>query len=148
MDRKLLAAVGLAAVVLALFAAPAGAAPDGSSRDDRRISITGGEVVAAGEVVNGPVVSVDGRTVINGTVNGHVKTLNIGNLFGGFLIAFLIVLWIAVTVSVALLGLLFVLLLPRAADATTSAGRRFWPTLAWGALISIAGPILGVLVLV
>ena len=217
MLHKLLAGVVLAAVVLAVFTAPAGASPDGSSRDHRRISITGGEVVAAGEVVNGPVVSVDGPAIINGTVNdvyvgngrldigghvtgnalvvhgdvfitgrvdgdvialdgrittragarvngdvrsrkapnvapgtvgGHVKTLNIGNLLGGFLIGFLIFLWIAVTVSVALLGLLFVLLLPRAADATSAAGRRFWPTLGWGALIGIAGPILGVLVLV
>ena len=65
-----------------------------------------------------------------------------------FLIAFLIFLWIAVTVSVAILGLLFVLLFPRAADATAAAGRRFWPTLGWGALIGIVGPILGVLVLV
>ena len=61
---------------------------------------------------------------------------------------FLIYLWIAVTVSVALLGFLFVVLFPRAADATATAGRRFWPTLGWGALIGIVGPILGVLVLV
>jgi hypothetical protein len=227
MHRKLLAAVGLAAVVLAAFASPAGAlsagaAPpgalgEGSLRDDRRISVTGGVVVAEGDVVNGPVVSVDGPAIINGTVKdvyvgngrldiggqvtgdvlvvhgdvfitgrvggdvvaldgrittrdgarvsgdvksrkapnvatdtvgGHVRTLNVGNLFGGFLIAFLIFLWIAVTVSVAIFGLLFVLLFPRAADATAAAGRRFWPTLGWGALIGIAGPILGVLVFV
>ena len=61
---------------------------------------------------------------------------------------FLIFLWISVTVSVAILGLLFVLLFPRAADATAAAGRRFWPTLGWGALIGIVGPILAVLVLV
>jgi cytoskeletal protein CcmA (bactofilin family) len=216
MRRKLLAAVGLAAVALAAFASPAGAASgDGSLRTDRRISVTGGVKVAEGEVVNGPVVSVDGPAIINGTVKdvyvgngrldiggqvtgdvlvvhgdvfitgrvggdvvaldgrittrdgarvngdvksrnapnvapgtvgGHVRTLNIGNLLSGFLIVFLIVLWIAVTVSVGILGLLFVLLFPRAADATAAAGRRFWPTLGWGALIGIAGPILGVLV--
>ena len=61
---------------------------------------------------------------------------------------FLIYLWIAVTLSVALLGFLFVLLFPRAADATVAAGRRFWPTVGWGALIGIVGPILAVLVLV
>jgi hypothetical protein len=217
MHRKLLAAVGLAAVVLAAFASPAGAATNGPLRDDRRINISGGVVVAAGEVVNGPVVSVDGPAIINGTVNdvyvgngrldiggqvsgdvlvvhgdvvitgrvggdvvaldgrittsvgarvngdvtsrkapnvapgtvgGHVRTLNLGNLLSGFLIVFLIFLWIAVTVSVAILGLLFVLLFPRAADATAAAGRRFWPTLGWGALIGIVGPILGVLVFV
>ena len=83
-----------------------------------------------------------------GTVRGDVKKLNLSNLFSGVLIVFLIFLWVAVTVSVAILGLLFVLLFPRAADATAAAGRRFWPTLGWGALIGIVGPILAVLVLV
>jgi hypothetical protein len=69
-------------------------------------------------------------------------------LFGGILFVFLVYLWIAVTLSVALLGFLFVLLFPRAADATAAAGRRFWPTVGWGALIGIVGPILAVLVLV
>jgi cytoskeletal protein CcmA (bactofilin family) len=218
MHRRALGAFALIAIVFAVFAAPAGAARDGSSRGDRRISITGGIVVASGDVVNGPVVSVDGPVTINGTVNddvyvgdgrliirgkvsgnvlvvhgdvlitgrvgdnvvaldgrittrdgahvsgdvmsrkapnvapgtvsGHVRKLNINNLFTGFLIVFLIYLWIAVTVSVALLGFLFVLLFPRAADATALAGRRFWRTAGWGALIGIVGPILAVLVLV
>jgi cytoskeletal protein CcmA (bactofilin family) len=218
MRRGLLGIFALATfVVFAAFAAPAGAASDGSAGNDRRISVSGGVVVASGEVVNGPVVSVDGPVTINGTVtddvyvgngrlviggqvtgnvlvvhgdvlitgrvgsdvfaldgrittrdgatvngdvrsrkapdvapgtvSGHVRTLNIKHLFPGFLIVFLSFLWIAVTVSVALLGFLFVLLFPRAADATAAAGRRFWPTVGWGALIGIVGPILGVLVL-
>jgi cytoskeletal protein CcmA (bactofilin family) len=218
--RKLLAGFALTALSVVVFAAvasPAGAATGDSLRNDRRISISGGVVVAAGEVVNGPVVSVDGPATIDGTVDddvyvgkgrvdiggrvtgdvlvvrgdvlitgrvggdvvaldgrittrdgarvdgdvtsrrapsvapgtvgGDVKTLNIGNLFRGFLIVFMIFLWISVTVSVAILGLLFVLLFPRAADASAAAGRRFWPTLGWGALTGVVGPILGVLVL-
>jgi hypothetical protein len=219
MHPRTFAACGLALVVLAAFASPAaGAAGDGSARSDRRISISGGVVVAADEVVNGPVVSFDGPVTVNGTVKGRVfvgdgrvtihgrvtgsvlvvhgdvlitgrvgddvvaldgrittrggahvngdvrsrkqpdvapgtvtgsvKKLNIQNLFGGILIVFLIYLWIAVTLSVALLGFLFVLLFPRASDAAAAAGRRFWPTLGWGALIGIVGPILAVLVLV
>jgi cytoskeletal protein CcmA (bactofilin family) len=214
----LLAGFALILVVFAVFAAPAGAARDGSLRNDRRISISGGVVVTSDEVINGPVVSVDGPATINGTVNddvyvgdgrlvirgqvtgdvlvvrgdilitgrvggdvvaltgrvttrdgaqvngdvksrrepdvaagtvrGSVKQLNVGNLFSGILVAFLIFLWISVTVSIAVFGLLFVLLFPRAADATAAAGRKFWPTLGWGALIGIVGPILGVLVLV
>jgi cytoskeletal protein CcmA (bactofilin family) len=217
MYRKLLAGFALAVIVFAASAPPAGAAGAPSPRTDRRISISGGVLVASDEVVNGPVVSVDGPATINGTVNddvfvgkgrlvirghvtgdvlvvsgdvlitgrvdgdvvalrgrvttrdgarvrgdvrsrqtpdiapgtvrGNVKTLNVGNLFAGFLLVFLIYLWIAVTVSVAILGLLFLLLFPRAADATAAAGRRFWPTLGWGALVGIVGPILGVLVL-
>ena len=215
--RKLLGAFGLAAVICVTFASPAGAARDGSLDTDRRINVTGGVVVAEGEVVNGPVVSIDGPAIIDGTVDddvyvgngrldirgqvtgdvlvvhgnilvtgrvggdvialdgrittragarvngdvrsrekpnvapgtvrGDVKKLNVGNLFAGFLVAFLIYLWIAVTVSVAILGLLFVLAFPRAADVTVVAGRRFWPTVGWGALVGIAGPIFGVLVL-
>ena len=217
MGRRALVAFGLAVVVLATCAAPA-AARNGSIRSDRRISITGGVVVATDEVVNGPVVSFDGPVTVNGTVNGRVfvgdgrvtirghvtgsvlvvhgdvlitgrvgddvvaldgrvttrdgarvtgdvksrkrpdvapgtvtgdvKKLNVQNLFGGILFVFLVYLWIAVTLSVALLGFLFVLLFPRAADATAAAGRRFWPTVGWGALIGIVGPILAVLVLV
>jgi cytoskeletal protein CcmA (bactofilin family) len=218
MYRKLLAGFALAVAVFVVSATPAGAAGTASPRTDRRISVSGGVVVTSDEVVNGPVVSVDGPVTINGTVNddvfvgrghlvirglvtgdvlvvsgdvvimgrvngdvvalrgrvttregarvngdvksrrdpdiapgtvrGDVKTLNVGNLFAGFLLVFLIYLWIAVTVSVAILGLLFLLLFPRAADATAAAGRRFWPTLGWGALIGILGPIFGGLVLV
>jgi cytoskeletal protein CcmA (bactofilin family) len=218
MLRKLLVGVALSVVLLAASISPAGAAASPSPRTDRRISLSGVLVVAKGEVVDGPVVSIDGRTTINGTVNddvfvgrgglvvrgrvngdvlvlsgdavitghvdgdvvalrgrvtvrdgarvngdvksrrapsvapgtvqGDVKTLNVGNLFAGFFLVFLIYLWIAVTVSVAILGLLFLLLFPRAADATAAAGRRFWPTLGWGALVGILGSLLGALVLV
>ena len=218
MHRKLLAALALTAFMLVAFAGPAGAGRSGETRGDRRISVTGGVVVATGEAVDGEVVSFDGPVTINGTVDGdvfvgdgnltirgevtgdvlvvhgdalitgrldgdivaldgrittrdgaevngsvksreapdvapgtvqgEVKKLNIRNLFAGFMIVFLIYLWIAVTLSVALLGFLFVLLFPRAADATATAGRRFWPTVGWGALIGILGPILGVLILV
>jgi cytoskeletal protein CcmA (bactofilin family) len=204
-------------IAVAVVASPAGAVPDGPLQNDRRISLSGGVLVAEGDVVHGPVVSIDGpvrvegtvdddvlvgngRLVVNGhvtgdllvvhgdviitgrvggsvlaldgritvredalvrgdvvsrrqpdvargTVRGDVKKLDVGSIFTAFLIAFLAYLWIAVTISVGLLGLLFVWLFPRAADTTASAGRRFWPTLGWGALVGILGPILGVVVL-
>ena len=191
---------------------------DASTRDDRRISVTGGVVVDSGEVVDGRVVSIDGPVTINGTVNddvfvgdgrliirgevngdvlvvhgdvlitgrldgdivaldgrittrdgahvtgnvksrkapdvapgtvsGDVKKLNVKNLFAGFLLVFLIYLWIAVTLSVALLGLPVRAVVPPGGRRHRGAGRRFWPTVGWGALIGIVGPILGVLVLV
>jgi hypothetical protein len=116
----------------------------------------GGDVIALdgrittrdGAQVNGDVKSREEPNVAAGTVRGDVKKLNVGNLYAGFLIALLIYLWIAITVSVAIFGFLFVFLFPRAADATVAAGRRFWPALGGGALVGIAGPILGVLVLV
>ena len=72
MRRRLLAGIALTAVMLAVFASPAGAAVDGSLRNDRRISLSGGVVVTNDEVINGPVVSVDGPATINGTVNDDV----------------------------------------------------------------------------
>jgi len=103
--------------------------------------------VRSGARVLGDVVSRQQADVAAGTVQGDVKKLNLRNLFTSFLIVFLIGLWIAVTVSVAILGLVFLLLFPRAADATVDAGRRFWPSVGWGAIVGIAGPILAVLVL-
>jgi cytoskeletal protein CcmA (bactofilin family) len=103
--------------------------------------------VRSGARVLGDVVSRQQANVAPGTVSGDVKKLNLRNLFTSFLIVFLIGLWIAVTVSVAILGLVFLLVFPRAADAAVEAGRRFWPSVGWGALVGIVGPILAVAVL-
>jgi cytoskeletal protein CcmA (bactofilin family) len=115
---------------------------------DDVVALDGRITTRAGAHVNGDVKSRQQPDVAPGTVTGDVKKLNIQNLFSGILIVFLIYLWVAVTLSAALLGFLFVVLFPRAADATAAAGRRFWPTVGWGALIGIVGPILGLLVLI
>ncbi len=112
------------------------------------IALRGRVVVHSSAQVSGDVVSRHQPQVASGTVRGRVRRLNLGSLLGGFLITFLLFFWLAVTVSVAVLGLLFVLVFPRAADATVAAGRRFWPSVGWGALVGIIGPILAVLVLV
>jgi cytoskeletal protein CcmA (bactofilin family) len=115
---------------------------------DDVIALDGRITTREGARVDGDVKSRREPDVVPGTVTGDVKKLDIQNLYSGILFVFLIYLWIAVTLSVALLGLLFVLLFPRAADATVAAGRRFWPTVGWGALVGIVGPILAILVLV
>lgn len=218
MRRHVLVVFVMAMMAVVVPASRAGAVRGDSTNDDRRISVSGRVVVREGDVVDGPVVSVDGPVTVDGTVNddvyvgsgrlvvrgrvtgdmlvvhgdvlitghvggdvvaldgratvsagasvrgdvrsrqqpsaapgtvrGKVKKLNVTNLFTGFLIAFLLYLWLAVTVSIALFGLFFVVAFPRAADTTAAAGRRFWPTLGWGALIGIVGPILGVVLLV
>jgi cytoskeletal protein CcmA (bactofilin family) len=102
-------------------------------------------IVESGASVGGDVESRRVPQIAQGTVEGEVKRLDLESIFRGVVIGFLVYLWIAVTISVALLGLLFVLLFPRAADATVEAGRRFWPSLGWGALVGIVGPIIGVL---
>jgi cytoskeletal protein CcmA (bactofilin family) len=110
-------------------------------------AVDGRVTVRSGARVSGDVESRRQPNVAAGTVGGDVRKLNLRNIFTSFLIVFLIGLWIAVTVSVAILGLVFVLLFPRGADATVEQGRRFWPSLGWGAVVGIAGPILAVLVL-
>ena len=75
MKRKVLGALALSAFVLVAAAVPAGAGGDvgeGRTRGDRRISVTGGVVVASDEEVDGEVVSIDGPVRINGTVNDDV----------------------------------------------------------------------------
>jgi len=109
------------------------------------VAVRGRVVVENGARVGGDVTSRRAPQIASGTVQGEVKRLDLESLFSGIVIAFLVYLWIAVTISVALLGLLFVLLFPRGADATVEAGRRFWPSLGWGALVGIVGPIIGVL---
>jgi len=207
-----LGALTLFAVVVA--AGPAAAKGGGGGSHDRRISLSGALVVATGEVVNGPAVSVDGPATIAGRVNddvfvghgrltvsghvtgdvlivdgdatitgrvdgditalhgrvtvqaggsvhgditssnapraapgtvrGHVKTLDVTSIFTGFLVAFLIILWVAVTVSIGILGLLFVVVFPHGADAVVLAGRRVGVSIVTGLLVGIIGPVLGV----
>jgi cytoskeletal protein CcmA (bactofilin family) len=112
------------------------------------VAVFGRVIVRSGASVDGDVVSRRAPQVASGTVSGDVKRFNVSGILRGFLITFLLVLWLAVTVSVAIVGLLFVLLFSRAADATVAAGRRVWVSLGWGALIGIVGPVVAVLVLV
>ena len=189
-----------------------------ASNGDRRISITGGVVVAAGETINGPVVSVDGSVRVNGTVTedvivgdgdlrvdgrvdgdvlvvhgdihitgrvdgdvvavsgrvivedgahvggdvvsrfaprvaagtvkGDVKRVNLENIFTGLIVAFLAFLWISVTVTIAILGLVFVLIFPRAAEMSAAAGKRVGASFGWGLLVGVVGPMLAALILV
>ena len=63
----------VAFVCLLAIAHPAGAQDSGGdSERDRRVSVTGGLVVAEGEAVDGPAVSANGDARIDGRVNGAV----------------------------------------------------------------------------
>lgn len=211
-------ATAIACVFLVGSAHAAGAQGGGNQDPGRRISLTGGLVVASGETVDGPAVSangpvrVDGRvngavyvgrgdlridgrvtgdvlvldgdalirgrvggsvTVLNGkatvrpsasvhgdvasrttptaargTVQGHVERLDLNSLFAGFVVVILAVLWVAVTLSTAVLGLLFVWLFPRAADAVVVAGRRVWASFFLGLFVGIIALGLGLLIMV
>lgn len=66
MRRRFLLVGALTFVAIVAAAGPGAAAGGGGSSGshDRRISLSGALVVASGEVVNGPVVSVDGPATI------------------------------------------------------------------------------------
>jgi hypothetical protein len=218
MRRRLAAFSALVLLTVALTATPVVARDNGSSRNDRRISVSGDVVVAKGETVRGPVVTVEGNATIagtvrayvgvgdgdirvsghvtrgvvvvhgdahisgrvegdvvalsgrvivspgarvggdvvsrleprvaRGTVDGAVKRVDLEGIFTGIIIGFLAFLWISVTISIALLGLIFVGAFPRAADTAVAAGRRVGGSIGWGALVGIVGPLIAAFVLV
>src|SRR5262245_18736404 len=57
---------------ISLSATPAMAGSSGSTSSDRRISLSGDITVARGEVVTGPVATVDGSVHVRGTVTDYV----------------------------------------------------------------------------
>lgn len=216
MRRHVVAVVALTLVVFALSAGPAFAAHRGRSDSDRRLSISGDVDVARGEVVDGPVATLDGSahiagtvtdfvvvgdgdlfvsgrvtrgvvvvhgdarisgrvggdvvaltgrvivtadgsvggdvvsrrepSIARGTVEGEVRSVDLRGIFTGIIIGFLAYLWLSVTISMAILGLVFVWLLPRAADTAAAAGKRVAASFGWGALVGIVGPVVAVVV--
>jgi hypothetical protein len=213
---RVILACALALVWVAATAAPAVAGRGGITSSDRRISVSGDVEVARGEVVTGPVATIDGSAFIRGTVTdyvivgegdlhvsgrvtrgvvvvhgnavisghvggdvvaltgrvtvtrtgsvhgdvvsrrdpniargtvtGEVRSVDLRGIFTGIIIGFLAYLWLAVTISIAVLGLVFVGLLPRAADTAVAAGRRVGPSIGWGVLVGVVGPVVAVLI--
>jgi hypothetical protein len=119
-----------------------------SGRVDGSITVLNGKAtVLPGADVRGDVASRTAPTAARGTVEGHVEKLDVNSLFAGFVVVILAVLWLAVTLSTAVLGLFFVWLFPRAADAVVVAGRRVWASFFLGLFLGIIAPILGVVVM-
>lgn len=103
----------------------------GTARLTRSAEV-GGDVRYADER---PLVSLDAR--VHGEVE-EIERPNLGEFFGigWFLI------WLAVSISAALLGVLLILIGPRAADAIDARSReRVGPTIAIGIAIAIALPV-------
>jgi hypothetical protein len=112
------------------------------------VALTGRVTVTSDGQVDGDVVSRRRPSIARGTVAGDVRRVDLRAIFTGIIIGFLAYLWLAVTLSMAIFGLLFVWLLPRAADTAAAAGKRVAASIGWGALVGLVGPILAVLVLV
>jgi hypothetical protein len=112
------------------------------------VALTGRVIVTADGSVGGDVVSRREPRIARGTVEGEVRNVDLEGIFTGIIIGFLLYLWLAVTLSIAILGLVFVWLFPRAADTAAAAGKRVAASIGWGALVGIIGPVLAILVLV
>jgi cytoskeletal protein CcmA (bactofilin family) len=111
------------------------------------VALSGRVIVTSDGSVGGDVVSRRDPQIARGTVEGEVRRFDLRALFTGLIIGALVYLWVAVTLSIAVLGLLFVWLLPRAAETAASAGKRVAASFGWGALVGIVGPMVAVLVL-
>src|SRR3989440_9565154 len=119
-----------------------------SGRVDGSVTVLNGKAtVRRGADIRGDVASRTAPTAARGTVRGHVQRLDVNSLFAGFVVVILAVLWVAVTLSTAVLGLLFVWLFPRAADAVVVAGGRIWASFFLGLFLGILAPILGVVII-
>ena len=112
------------------------------------VALTGRVVVTADGHVGGDVVSRRDPQIARGTVDGDVRRVDLRAIFTGIIIGSLAYLWIAVTISMAILGFVFVSLLPRAADTAAAAGKRISASFGWGALVGLVGPMAAALVLV
>ncbi len=138
---------------------------DGTVRGDILV-IRGNVTVADGGTVRGDIAVIDGRATVQdgGNVSGDVKSrkqprvapnsvtgdvekINLTNAVNGIVIALLIALWIVTTISVLILGLLFIGLFPRAADAVDEGGQRFWASLGLGILVGIGLPVIATFIM-
>jgi hypothetical protein len=118
-----------------------------------RGKVTGDVATVAGTAILGRRARVDGdvlyadkkpKVASGATVGGKVKKLQTGGIGAAVGIG----VWIAVTVSTFVLGLLLLLLFPRAADAVARTGKtRTGRSILVGVLAFILIPVLGFLVL-
>jgi len=133
-----------------------------------------GTVEGTATVVNGDVVVSDGATIQGdlttgstasvapgATIGGEQRRVDFDFVFGRAAIVGAILTWIAVAVSMLVLGIVFLAFAPRAAEAiATTAVTKIGPTIGWGfamffgipiaaglAIVTLVGIPLGVAVL-
>ena len=127
---------------------------DGNARVSGRITgdvivVSGRAVIRDGGTVNGDVRSTKKPIVDRGArVKGDTEHTDFAGTFTAFGIRFLGLFWLAVTVSTAVLGLLLVLLFPRATQSTGRAGRgSVGKSIGVGVLVAIGLPVVAVIAL-
>jgi hypothetical protein len=125
---------------------------DGTARisghvTDDVIVLHGRAVVLDGATVGGDVRSTNQPRVERGArVQGSVDRVDTTGTFTAFGIRILGLFWLAVTISTAVLGLLFVALLPRAAQTTSRIGRgSVTKSIGVGMLVAVGIPVVAIL---
>ncbi len=119
-----------------------------TGRVDGNIVVIGGRAIVQNEGarVRGDIRSTDQPRVAKGAqVNGSVEKLGVDGFFGRLMFALLAFLWLAVSISSAIVGLLFVVLFPRAAEATVRASRQVGSSIAFGVVAGIVGPAIALI---
>jgi cytoskeletal protein CcmA (bactofilin family) len=113
-------------------------------------SFKGDVTVAAGARIGGNLVTQSSPTVASGaTITGDRRRVNTDVIFGRFKWISRFAVWVAVSVSILVFGLLLLLFAPRAAEAVAAAAvQRIGPSIGWGVGLFIGIPILAVIALV
>jgi hypothetical protein len=117
--------------------------------DEAVVVLRGRAIIEADATVGGDVVSSKRPRVAAGaTVDGRVRRVNFANYFRALGWVLWLVWWLAVSVSIFVLGFLVLALTPRvAARALEVARTRVGPTIAWGLVMAVGLPIVSILVL-
>ena len=117
----------------------------GSVSDDVT-AFHGRVTVESTATINGDVRSEQPASVADGAeIGGEVTRLHLAPALLWIRIGF----WLAYAISVLALGLLLILLVPRALDAAAQvAWARVWPSIGWGLVLFFGLPAVGVLILI
>jgi cytoskeletal protein CcmA (bactofilin family) len=111
--------------------------------DDNVIVVSGRASIGSGAVVGGDVRSSEQPRVAQGArVEGDVDKTDFAAWFSlaGWIALFLW--WVAVTITLLVVGVVLILLFPRAAGVVSATGRgSFWLCVGWGAILGLALPI-------
>jgi hypothetical protein len=117
--------------------------------DDNVIAFNGQAFIAGTAEVGGDVRSSDDPVVARtARVDGNIEETNFANAFDVAGVIFYVVWWFALTVSLFVLGVLYLWLAPRAAEAAIAAGRtRVGASIGWGLLLLFGIPIVSLIIL-
>ena len=118
--------------------------------DDNVVALKGRATIEDGATVGGDVVSSRRPAVASGAhVDGDIRRVNFRNFFRAFGWLLWLGWWLAVGVSMFVLGVLLLALFPRIVPPILEAGRtRVGPAIGWGLAVAVGLPIICALLLV